>query len=154
MNQYKAKHFNAFFPAIIDSVKKAHPQINSITVLGFCFGGSLALYSGIFNQVSRIISFYPGQVITPEFDGNQTITSLLAQSRSTKLTVHILFAKHDSLISGDDRIRIIQSLSANPQIHAYHYLFEAGHAFMNNHRNTFNESAAREAWGLLDAQLY
>lgn len=148
LRQYTGKIFLNFWDQALAEIKLRQPQIKNLIVMGFCFGGSLALLSAIKPEVKRVISFYGGQSLKP-FIQDQTILDYLSEHRSGGGSLKILafYGEQDHLISEADREKIKHHLS---QIGDYTgVVLPAGHAFFNSHRPSFNAQAADAAWQYL-----
>jgi len=110
-----------------------------VGVVGFCMGGSLAIWSGtLSDQITATVGFYPGaswERHAPDWSRYSGKASIIhcAEGDGTSAAPGIQEALTEINGAGGDAV-------------AYDYL-GTGHAFFNNDRpEVFNESAAKLAW--------
>jgi carboxymethylenebutenolidase len=96
-------------------------------VVGYCWGGTLAWLSATRLAPAAAVGYYGGQI------------ARFAQEKP-RAPVVLHFGKQDSHIPSADVEKVA---TAHPQVEINWY--EAGHAFNNDTRASFNEQAAREA---------
>jgi carboxymethylenebutenolidase len=96
-------------------------------VVGYCWGGTLAWLSATRLSPAAAVGYYGGQI------------ARFAQE-NPRAPVVLHFGKQDSHIPSTDVEKVA---TAHPQVEIYWY--DAGHAFNNDTRASFNEAAAKEA---------
>jgi carboxymethylenebutenolidase len=96
-------------------------------VVGYCWGGSLAWLSASRLAPAAAVGYYGGQI--PQY-----------ALEDPRAPVILHFGKQDSHIP---RAEVEKVRAANPAVQIYWY--DAGHAFNNDTRASYNEKAAQEA---------
>jgi carboxymethylenebutenolidase len=96
-------------------------------VVGYCWGGSLAWLSASRLAPAAAVGYYGGQI--PQY-----------ALEDPRAPVILHFGKQDSHIPAAEVGKV---KAANPAVHIYWY--DAGHAFNNDTRASYNENAAQEA---------
>jgi carboxymethylenebutenolidase len=95
--------------------------------VGYCYGGTLAWLSATRLPPAAVVGYYGGHVA--RFAGEKP-----------RVPVMLHFGKHDNHIPQAD-VEKVQA--AHPEVEIYWY--DAGHAFNNDTRASYNEAAATEA---------
>jgi carboxymethylenebutenolidase len=96
-------------------------------VVGYCYGGTLAWLSATRLAPAAAVGYYGGHIA--RFAGERP-----------RVPVMLHFGKHDNHIPQAD-VEKVQA--AHPEVEIYWY--DAGHAFNNDTRASYNEAAATEA---------
>ena len=96
-------------------------------VVGYCYGGTLAWLSATRLAPAAAVGYYGGHIA--RFAGEKP-----------RVPVMLHFGKHDNHIPQAD-VEKVQA--AQPEVEIYWY--DAGHAFNNDTRASYNEAAATEA---------
>jgi carboxymethylenebutenolidase len=96
-------------------------------VVGYCYGGTLAWLSATRLAPAAAVGYYGGHIA--RFAGEKP-----------RVPVMLHFGKHDNHIPQAD-VEKVQT--AHPEVEIYWY--DAGHAFNNDTRASYNEAAATEA---------
>jgi carboxymethylenebutenolidase len=96
-------------------------------VVGYCYGGTLAWLSATRLAPAAVVGYYGGHIA--RFAGEEP-----------EAPVMLHFGKQDSHIPESDVAKVHQ---AHPEVEIYWY--DAGHAFNNDSRASYNEKAAQEA---------
>ena len=96
-------------------------------VVGYCYGGTLAWLSATRLAPAAAVGYYGGHIA--RFAGEEP-----------RAPVMLHFGRHDSHIPESD---VDQVRQAHPEVEIYWY--DAGHAFNNETRASYNEKAAQEA---------
>jgi carboxymethylenebutenolidase len=96
-------------------------------VVGYCYGGTLAWLSATRLAPAAAVGYYGGHIA--RFAGEKP-----------RVPVMLHFGKHDNHIPQAD-VEKVQA--AHPEVEIYWY--DAGHAFNNDTRASYNEAAATEA---------
>jgi carboxymethylenebutenolidase len=128
-------------------------QPGQIAVLGFCMGGSVALYASTVFELGAAVTFYGGGISTGRF-GMPPLKDLAPAIHCPWLG---LFGGQDPTIPPEDIAALRSALAKTPAKTELVTYPEAGHAFNCDERSTFVPSAAADAWqrtlAFLDAQL-
>ncbi|HEX4865549.1 MAG TPA: dienelactone hydrolase family protein [Acidimicrobiales bacterium] len=110
--------------------------------LGFCFGGSIALYLSTQRHLGACVVFY-GAGIDEEHFGVPAFTGL-AKARHSPLLAH--YGDHDAWIRHDD-VDILQSaLALSPVPFELIHYPDTGHGFHCDRRTTYHAASAIAAW--------
>ena len=96
-------------------------------VVGFCYGGSLAWLSATRLAPAAVVGYYGGHI------------AVFAQE-NPRAPVMLHFGRHDKGIPESDVAKV---QAAHPEVEVFFY--DAGHAFNNDLRPSYNEQAAQEA---------
>lgn len=96
-------------------------------VVGYCYGGTLAWLSATRLAPAAAVGYYGGQ-----------ISKFAQENPHAPVLLH--FGTHDSHIPQDDVAKV---QAAHPEVEICWY--DAGHAFNNDTRTSYNEKAASEA---------
>lgn len=147
MQKVTGEKFVQLLRQTLDQAQAKHPEIKQFVVLGFCFGGRLALLAGVDRRVAKIVSFYGGGPHQPFYQGQGAVEAL-AKARRDDNSLHILalYGGQDSLIPAEDRDKTEQLLKAASIDYRAVVYPEAGHAFANDEREHYNQPAAEAAW--------
>jgi carboxymethylenebutenolidase len=128
-------------------------QPGQVAVLGFCMGGSIALYASTVFEAGAAVTFYGGGVSTGRF-GMPPLKDLAPVIRCPWLG---LFGEQDPTIPPEDIAALRSAVAESPAKTELICYPEAGHGFNCDERATFVPSAAADAWqrtlAFLDAQL-
>ena len=139
----------------IKELQAKYPSIQKFTIIGFCFGGKLAYLSGVLPEVNRVVAFYGGGSLEPDFYHSWSAVMALAETRQgdSDLKVMGIYGNQDEFIpelDGATVQRALESAGINVTIKQY----PAGHAFFNHDRdNRYVPAAAEAAWDDVKAFL-
>jgi carboxymethylenebutenolidase len=114
----------------------------NVALVGFCFGGSVALYASGARRLGAAVAFYGAGIAAPHF--SVSAFADVAAARSTPLLG--CYGALDQWIPPADvdvLEREIARSSAPGQVQRYP---GAGHGFHCDLRSTYHEGAARAAW--------
>jgi carboxymethylenebutenolidase len=119
--------------------------LESISIVGFCWGGWVAFLAAARYALRAAVSFYPGGLVEPSPLG---FPPLVDAAESLKTPWLGLFGNEDSSIPADQIDRLVERLKAAPvQTKVLRY-DGVGHAFHCDARpNLYNEAAAKDGWG-------
>jgi len=146
MQKMTAEIFLNFFETTINTISRSYPQMREIIVCGFCFGGRLAVLSGVSMKVNKVISFYGGG-LNNVFHNGQSATEALAKNRSFDSNFQILniYGESDIMISSTDS-NLTRVVLENSGINHSEAFYKAGHAFFQNHRQSYSKIEADKSW--------
>ena len=109
---------------------------NKIVLWGFCFGGSIAFKSAVENLGAGAYVIYYGSMITEQKDVLEKIQKPVLGIFGGQ-DAGIPFTKVESMK------KMLDTLGKKNEIYVYP---DAGHAFANDTRESFNPTAAKDAW--------
>jgi carboxymethylenebutenolidase len=121
-----------------------------VAVVGFCMGGTVALYAGAMRELGAAVSFYGGGVTESRWPGVPPLVELAPGLRSPWLG---LYGDKDTGIPVEqaEALRAAASLAPVP---TRLERFDAGHAFFNDQRpDRYDKAAAEAAWPTVLAWL-
>jgi carboxymethylenebutenolidase len=117
---------------------------SSIGVVGFCMGGSIALYAATLTGVGAAVTFYGGGVRTPRM-GLPPLSELATELKAPWLG---LFGDLDTGISAEDVEVLREAAAIAPVTTDVVRYANAGHGFHCDARPaSYNEEAALDAFG-------
>lgn len=153
MNKMTGEDFINIFNKALDEIKANQPKLESITVVGFCFGGRLAYLSGLSSEVKKIVSFYGAGAHTANYYEGKTPIEALCEVRKNDESLKVLsfYGSQDGSIPQADRELTTQSFK-NAGINYAEKVYDAGHAYFQSGRaEMYNEEAANASWNDLDS---
>jgi carboxymethylenebutenolidase len=130
------------------TVKFLHSQsaVDSkrIGIIGFCMGGRIVYLAAATNPAFKAaVTFYPGN--TGRAWGRD-IPSPFERTGDIYCPVQGHFGDDDKNPSPEDREKLAAALTKHQKIHEFYAYAGAGHAFMDNTKESFRPSAEAEAW--------
>ncbi|MBE9044141.1 dienelactone hydrolase family protein [Pleurocapsales cyanobacterium LEGE 10410] len=143
-NQTKASELLSDIQATIDYLYSL-PEVkqSGVGTIGFCFGGHVVYLAATLKDVAATASFYGAQIATwCPGDGEPTI----ARTPDIIGTLYAFFGTEDPLIPNEQTEQIEAELQKH---HISHQVFRypgATHGFMCDRRESYNPSAAEDAW--------
>lgn len=151
MNEMTGEDFVAIFNKAISEIKANQANLKSISVVGFCFGGRLAYLTGLEKMVDKIVSFYGAGAVKPDFyQGKSAIKTLCATRAGDKnLKVLAFYGTNDDSITESDRETTKNALQ-DSQIAYEQHEYQAGHAYYQEGRPSYNRLAASQSNSELD----
>jgi len=151
MEKMRGEDFVEIFNKAIIQIKLNQPKLKSIQVVGFCFGGRLAYLSGLEKLVDKIIVFYGAGALKPDFYQNKNVIETLCQARAGDQNLKVLafFGSQDQSIPANDQASIQQSFES-AKISYEHHEYNAGHAYFQQGRPSFDSDAAQKSKHDLD----
>jgi carboxymethylenebutenolidase len=113
-------------------------------VIGFCMGGTVALFTATRHALGAAVSFYGGGVSKPYWDGVPPLLELAPQLRTPWLG---LYGEADALITMDE-IEALRAAAARAPVPTELVTYpDAGHAFHSDDREAvYRPAAAADAW--------
>jgi carboxymethylenebutenolidase len=130
--------------ASLDHLAGAGIAPERTAVLGFCMGGTVALFTGTRRRLAAAVSFYGGGVSRPYWDGVPPLVELAPRLRTPWLG---LYGEDDDLISRAE-IGALRAAAAQADVPTELVSYPgAGHAFHSDDRAAvYRPAAARDAW--------
>ena len=114
-----------------------------VGTIGFCFGGHVVYLASTLNDVAATASFYGAQIATM-CPGEEEAT--IARTKDIKGTLYAFFGTEDPLIPNEQTKLIEQELQQHNIPHRVFRYEGATHGFMCDRRQSYNETAAKDAW--------
>jgi carboxymethylenebutenolidase len=141
--------------AAIDQLGSAGHVPGRVAVVGFCMGGSVALYAGTLWPLGAAVTFYGGGVTEARFEGLASLESLAPTLQTPWLG---LYGDQDTSISVEQIERLRSAAASAPVATEVVRYADGQHGFHCNDRPAvFNAPAAADAWqrtlAWLDAQI-
>lgn len=154
MGQLTAGGLTTDLTAAFDELERTGFPAARTAVIGFCMGGSIALYAGTMRRLGAAITFYGGGVATGRF-GLPPLAELAPSLTSPWLG---LFGDEDPSIPVEDVERLRQAASHAAIETAVVRYPGAGHGFHCDERaDHYHPAVAQDAWqrtlGWLDRHL-
>lgn len=142
--QTKTDELKSDIQATIDYLKQNTEVARSdFGCIGFCFGGHVAYLVSTLPEIKATASFY-GSGITnwSPGDGPATITC----TPDIKGTIYAFFGMSDASIPAAQVDQIEAELQKHQIPHRIFRYDGAGHGFCCDHRSSYNQEAATDAW--------
>jgi carboxymethylenebutenolidase len=151
MAKMTGQDFVNIFSKALEEISSSQPQLESIFVIGFCFGGRLAYLSGLDSKVKKIVSFYGAGAHTPSYFQEKTPIQALCEARNEDETLNVLsfYGNKDGSIPEADRQLTSQALK-NSGINYTEKVYDAGHAYFQLGRDSYDQASALGSWRDLD----
>lgn len=119
-------------------------EASQTAVVGFCMGGTAALFTATRHRLGAAVTFYGAGVSTPYWDGVAPLVELAPTLRTPWLG---LYGEQDSLISVDEIVSLREAASAAPVPTEMVSYPDAGHGFHSDDREAvYRPAAAADAW--------
>jgi carboxymethylenebutenolidase len=147
MAKMTGQDFLNIFTKAVEEISSSQPQLKSIIVIGFCFGGRLAYLSGLNSKVKKIVSFYGAGGHTPSYYQDKTPIEVLCEARKEDESLDVLsfYGNKDGSIPEADRQLTSQSFK-NARINYTEKIYDAGHAYFQPARDSYDELSAVASW--------
>ena len=148
MAKMTGQDFVNIFSKAQEEISSSQTQLESICVIGFCFGGRLAYLSGLNSKVKKIVSFYGAGGHTPSYYQDKTPIEALCEVRKEDESLAVLsfYGDKDSSIPEADRQLTSQAFK-NARINYTEKVYDAGHAYFQSGRvEMYNKAAANASW--------
>ena len=115
-------------------------------IVGFCMGGTVALYAGAMRELGAAVSFYGGGVTESRWVGVPPLVELAPGLRTPWLG---LYGDADKGIP-PEHVDALRRTAALAPVPTRLEVFHAGHAFFNDQRPAmYDADAAAAAWPLV-----
>jgi dienelactone hydrolase len=146
-NKLTSELFISLLKENLDLIQTKYPQIQTFSVLGFCFGGRLAYLSGLDNRINKIVACYGSGMNSPYYRDLTSIEALAKERQfDHNLRVLSIFGSQDFSISGEDKNVIIAKM-LEAEIDYSQIIVPAGHAFLNFERpEVYNPLISNQVW--------
>lgn len=143
-DQTQAAELLSDIQATLDFLKQ-QPQVNPnrLGCIGFCFGGHVAYLAATLPDIKATASFYGAGIPTMTPGGGPPTLTRTAQIQGR---IYLFFGTADASIPAEQVDQIEAELN---QYHIPYGVFRypgADHGFFCDHRASYNETAASEAW--------
>ena len=150
--QTKAEELKSDIQATIDYLKQntevsrlrgAHATRTGFGCIGFCFGGHVAYLASTLPEIKATASFYGAGITNwSPGDGPATITC----TPDIKGTIYGFFGMSDASIPAAQVDQIEAELQKHQIPHRIFRYDGADHGFCCDHRSSYNQEAATDAW--------
>jgi carboxymethylenebutenolidase len=111
-------------------------------VLGFCFGGSVALYTSAARRLGAAVAYYGAGIAAPHF--SVPAFTEVAATRATPLLG--CYGALDRWITAADIDTLERQIARSPVPGQVNRYAGAGHGFHCDLRSTYHQASARAAW--------
>lgn len=125
---------------------RSNPHVDGqrIGIVGFCMGGRVVYLAATTNPAFKAaVTFYPGN--TGRAWGRD-IPSPFERSADMKCPIQGHFGDDDKNPSPEDRQKLAAELTKHNKLHEFYAYPGAGHAFMDNTKESFRADAEAAAW--------
>jgi len=112
-------------------------------IVGFCMGGTVALWAGTAFEFGAAVTFYGGGVV----EGRFGLPSLLDAAPRLRCPWLGLFGDQDRGIPSEQVELLAAAAATAPVDTEVHRYPEAGHGFNCDDRDAYHEASAADAWG-------
>ncbi len=126
-----------------------HKRLTGVT--GFCMGGRLTfLAAAAFpKQIGAAVAFYGGGIAAmPDPFGRK---DLLDRVPAISAPIMFMYGADDSYIMAEEHERIALAMSKAKKSYSMNVFSGAGHGFMSDRRDSYNQASADEAWAMTKA---
>ena len=115
-----------------------------IGIIGFCMGGRVVYLAAATNPAFKAaVTFYPGNTGRP---WGRDIPSPFERTVDIRCPILGHFGDDDKNPSPQDRQKLAAELTRHGKTHEFYAYVGAGHAFMDNTKESFRPSVEAEAW--------
>jgi carboxymethylenebutenolidase len=123
--------FDADRIAVLDFMQN-HPDVDDLSVVGFCIGGHLAFRAALDPRVGATVCFYPTGLHNGAL-GADADAGTLASASEVRGRMMIIFGSQDPHVPADARLRIVSALYAAGLEDLELHVWAGGeHAFMRD----------------------
>ena len=125
---------------------KRHSAVDAsrIGIIGFCMGGRIVyLMAAASPEFKAAVTFYPGN--TGRAWGRD-IPSPFERTADVSCPLQGHFGDEDKNPSPEDRLKLDAELTKHGKVHEFYAYPNAGHAFMDNTKESYRRAAAEAAW--------
>jgi carboxymethylenebutenolidase len=114
-----------------------------VGIVGFCFGGRVTFLVALRRQLGAAVGFYGGGIVTARFPQFPPLVDETSALRTPWLG---LFGDRDGSIPVEDVEQLREALRAASVPTEVVRYSDAGHGFHCDHRDEYDETAAKDAW--------
>jgi carboxymethylenebutenolidase len=115
-----------------------------LAVMGFCMGGRIAyLMAAALPEFKAAVAFYPGNVFRA---WGKDLPSPFERTAEIHCPLQGHFGADDKNPSPQDVQKLDAELRRHDKVHEFHSYPNAGHAFMDNTKESYRPHAAEAAW--------
>jgi carboxymethylenebutenolidase len=126
--------------AYLRQLSNVRPE--AIGTIGFCFGGHVAYLIATLPDVKATASFYGAGIATMTPGGG---ASTITRTAKIQGVLYAFFGSNDASIPLEEVEQIKTELAAHRVQHQV-FIYPAGHGFFCDRRESYQPSAAAEAW--------
>ena len=112
-------------------------------IVGFCFGGRVTFLVALRRRLGAAVGFYGGGIVTARFPQFPPLVDEVADLQTPWLG---LFGDRDQSIPVEDVERLREALRAAPVATEVVRYPDAEHGFHCDRRDSYDETAAKDAW--------
>jgi carboxymethylenebutenolidase len=112
-------------------------------IVGFCFGGRVTFLAALRRRLGAAVGFYGGGIVTARFPQFPPLVDEVADLQTPWLG---LFGDRDQSIPVEDVEQLREALKAAPVASDIVRYPEAQHGFHCDLRDSYDETAAKDAW--------
>jgi carboxymethylenebutenolidase len=117
---------------------------NQLGIIGFCMGGRVAYLMSAASPVFKAaVAYYPGNIFRA---WGRDIPSPFERTSEIHCAVQGHFGADDQNPSPEDMQKLDTELTRFNQPHEFHSYLNAGHAFMDNTRESYRPHADETSW--------
>ena len=144
MARLTGEHILATLDATVDALGV---RPSRVAVVGFCMGGTVALYAGAMRELGAAVSFYGGGVAESRWPGVPALVEVAPGLRSPWLG---LYGARDRGIPTEQVEQLRRAAALAPVPTRLEVYEGAGHGFFNDARpGSYDRAAAEAAWPLV-----
>lgn len=130
--------------AAIDALEERGVPRSRVAIVGFCLGGTVALWAGAMRELGAAVSFYGGGVAKPRWPGVPPLVEVAPGLRTPWLG---LYGDKDRGIPVEQVEALRAAAALAPVPTRIERFAGAGHAFFNDARkSSYDATAAEAAW--------
>lgn len=129
--------------AVLEHLHGAGWSNSQVGLVGFCMGGRVSFLAAARRELGAVVGFYGGGIVTSR---RPQLPPLIGEAATLKAPWLGLFGDQDEGIPVEDVEKLrtaLEAASAPTEIVRYP---AAGHGFLCDERDSYNEAAARDGW--------
>jgi carboxymethylenebutenolidase len=151
-NMTKASELLSDVQAAIDYIKgQNNVKSSGFGCIGFCFGGHVAYLAATLNDIQATASFYGAGIASMTPGGGEPTINRTPEINGT---VYAFFGMEDPLISPEEVDQVEAALQKHQVPHKVFRYQGASHGFCCDHRQSYHEQAATDAWKHVLEELF
>jgi carboxymethylenebutenolidase len=146
LGQLKADTMISDANAAVGFLEARHDvQGKGIGAMGFCIGGHMTYLTACTTGIAAAASYYGGGIAGPQGPGGAEPT--VSRTPGIQGRINCYFGALDGMIPMDQVDAIRSALAAAGTTHEVHVYEGADHGFGCDQRASYDEAAAKDAWG-------